>query len=428
MKLARITNVQEEPFDMIGSILQSAEDLSLMNDAIYEIENISHTLEMYELITDTIKARGGVSKSLEIMFGENFTSAHSMEAEANNEKEIWTVRLWEWIKNLWKRFWTWLKGLFGFHDKEEKTDEAFVKKLEALPENAEVEITVEPEVVEQTVLALEAATDTVEEEVTQVEKQAQMLQEKVDDVKTVVKEEARKNLEVLEKKCEELKDAAAQDNPAGNAARVEVRQTARKVGKKAAIALAQKCQKVRAKKNSAQKKICAKVGSSVLMGEIKKSEEEGKISADAAKAMREDVTYVTKKAQKLEEAGKKLKPDTFIRVTGGNASLVNDINDNIEKAQSVDEVRAQVIRGLKQKGYTFKKINLELVANAEKFATGKGWEFYQTDGQPYSKSPEYQKVEKKKKLDKLADALRKYFCKEDVMHMIEVASKMDLKY
>lgn len=427
MKLARITNVQEEPFDMIGSILQSAEDLSLMNDAIYEIENISHTLEMYELITDTIKARGGVSKSLEIMFGENFTSAHSMEAEANNEKEIWTVRLWEWIKNLWKRFWTWLKGLFGFHDKEEKSDEAFVKKLEALPENAEVEITVEPEVVEQALLVYEAAIDTIEEEVTQVEKQAQMLQEKVDDVKSIVKEESRKNMEVLEKKCEELKEAAAQDNPAGNAARVEVRQTAHKMGKKSATDLTLKCNRVRAKKNSAMKKICDKVGKSVLLDEIKKSEAEGKISSEVSKIMQDNVNYVVKNAQKLEKGGKVFKPDTFMRVVGGNSVLVDDINDNIEKAQSVDEVRAQVIRGLKQKGYTFKKINLELVANAEKFATGKGWEFYQTDGQPYSKSPEYQKVEKKKKLDKLADALRKYFCKEDVMHMIEVASKMDFK-
>ncbi len=438
MKLTRITNIQKsddyEYFDMNEALLQSAENLTDVYEAINELTEISNTVEIYDLITTTIKTCGGVTKSLESMFGENFSSAASMEAEAEEQKENWLVRFAKWLSSLYNRFWTWLKGLFGIHDKEEEEDDRFIRDLEALPEDAEVEMTVEPEVVMEAAKAVEDASDALEIEAakevkllpapapTQVEQQAAAVNQKLTEVASSVSETTKQHLEVMEQKCEALKGRT------DNNANVERRQIARKVTKKMAVASAKAAKKARAKRNSALKQIANKTAQKQMVKEIEKAAEEGKITPEIAKVVKEEALYVTKKAVALDKSGKLLKPDSFIRFTAGQGALKDDIKEGAAAAGTVEELRTQVIRGVDQKGRAFLKKNKEIVEEAEKIAQSKGWALYQTDGTPVSKTDDFAKLNNREKYEKLRESLRRYFCKEDLMKAIDFASKFEERH
>ena len=96
-----------------------------MEEFIDESRKIDIGLEMYSEICDVIEKCGGVTPALEHMFGENFSSAASMEAEATAEKEAWYKRLWQWIKDFFAKLWAWFKSWF-------QTRDGMIKKLNEL--------------------------------------------------------------------------------------------------------------------------------------------------------------------------------------------------------------------------------------------------------------------------------------------------------
>lgn len=87
-----------------------------LNDLFEEGVKIAQSYEMYTLIVDTIEKSGGVTKSLEAMFGENFTSVDTMKDEASNEAFEWAEKAWNWIITFFKKMWAWISSLWTSTD------------------------------------------------------------------------------------------------------------------------------------------------------------------------------------------------------------------------------------------------------------------------------------------------------------------------
>lgn len=101
-----------------------------LQDFIEAGNKIDSSLEIYSMICSTIESCGGVTPTLEHMFGENFTSVASMEAEASAEKDAWYKRLWQWIKDFFAKLWAWFKSWF-------QTRDGMIKKLNELKAKAD---------------------------------------------------------------------------------------------------------------------------------------------------------------------------------------------------------------------------------------------------------------------------------------------------
>lgn len=111
----------------MGEFFQQTQELQ---DFIEDGQKIDSSLEIYSMICDTIESCGGVTSALEHMFGENFTSVASMEAEASAEKDAWYKRLWQWIKDFFTKLWAWFKSWF-------QTRDGMIKKLNDLKAKAD---------------------------------------------------------------------------------------------------------------------------------------------------------------------------------------------------------------------------------------------------------------------------------------------------
>lgn len=101
-----------------------------MMDFVEEGNKIQYSFEIYSEICAVIEKCGGVTPALEHMFGENFTSTTSMEAEATAEKEAWYKRLWQWIKDFFAKLWAWFKSWF-------QTRDGMIEKLNELKAKAD---------------------------------------------------------------------------------------------------------------------------------------------------------------------------------------------------------------------------------------------------------------------------------------------------
>jgi len=86
-----------------------------LSDIQNEISDMDHSLEIYEAISDTITKCGGVTKSIETLFGENFSSAASMEAETFNRIKNGFSQFGKRVAELFRRFIEWLKSLFSIN-------------------------------------------------------------------------------------------------------------------------------------------------------------------------------------------------------------------------------------------------------------------------------------------------------------------------
>ena len=122
----KLTNDEE----IFQSLLDMTATEGEINDILSDIEETESSYEAYDAISNCIKACGGVSKSLELMFGENFSSAASMEVESITAKQGFFGKIVQWIKDFFAKLWAWFKSWF-------QTRDGMIKKLTELKEKAD---------------------------------------------------------------------------------------------------------------------------------------------------------------------------------------------------------------------------------------------------------------------------------------------------
>lgn len=104
--------VVDELIDQIN--LMKAEDE--LRASLEEVDVLLHTYHSLESIHQTIKAHG-VTQSIVYLYGENFSSMENdqtgdAEKEVDEKKQGVFKRIWEAIKNLFRKFIEWIKRLF----------------------------------------------------------------------------------------------------------------------------------------------------------------------------------------------------------------------------------------------------------------------------------------------------------------------------
>lgn len=119
MKLFK--SIESAPVDSpVVDLEQALLDLEIadieLTDLFEDGAKIAHSYEMYALIVDTIEKSGGVTKSLEAMFGENFSSVDAMQSEASAEAFEWAEKAWNWIITFFKKMWAWVSSLWTSTD------------------------------------------------------------------------------------------------------------------------------------------------------------------------------------------------------------------------------------------------------------------------------------------------------------------------
>lgn len=120
MKLFK--SIESAPADSpVVDLEQALLDLEIADIELTELfdegAKIAHSYEMYALIVDTIEKSGGVTKSLEAMFGENFSSVDAMQSEASAEAFEWAEKAWNWIVTFFKKMVAWISSLWASTDK-----------------------------------------------------------------------------------------------------------------------------------------------------------------------------------------------------------------------------------------------------------------------------------------------------------------------
>ena len=119
MKLKRCYSQAVEVAPSVGyeDLLLDFVYMNKLNEIAAEFSEMLASFETYTEIIDTIKKQGGVTKSIEVMFGENFSSVASMEAEAEENASKANEGLWEKIKTWLSTAWEWIKNLFTSNEK-----------------------------------------------------------------------------------------------------------------------------------------------------------------------------------------------------------------------------------------------------------------------------------------------------------------------
>lgn len=104
--------VVDELIDQVN--LMKAEDA--LRASLEEMDALLYTYQSLESIHQTIKAHG-VTQSIVYLYGENFSSMENdqtgdAEKEVDEKKQGVFKRIWEAIKNLFRKFIEWIKRLF----------------------------------------------------------------------------------------------------------------------------------------------------------------------------------------------------------------------------------------------------------------------------------------------------------------------------
>lgn len=97
-------------YEYLDSLIQFNNAATEVLDLCHELSGVVRTYSQLDAITKTIK-KHGVTQSLEALYGENFSGAASMEAEAEEAKKGLGQKLKAIIESLLKRiseFWKWL--------------------------------------------------------------------------------------------------------------------------------------------------------------------------------------------------------------------------------------------------------------------------------------------------------------------------------
>lgn len=97
-------------YEYLDSLIQFNNAATEVLDLCHELSGVVRTYSQLDAITKTIK-KYGVTQSLEALYGENFSGAASMEAEAEEAKQGLWGKLKKILEDLWNRlmnFWKWL--------------------------------------------------------------------------------------------------------------------------------------------------------------------------------------------------------------------------------------------------------------------------------------------------------------------------------
>ena len=133
MKLNRCYSQAVEVAPSVGyeDLLLDFVYMNKLNEIAAEFSEMLASFETYTEIIDTIKKQGGVTKSIEVMFGENFSSVASMEAEAEENASKANEGLWEKIKTWLSTAWEWIKNLFTSNEKIAAQLDELISKLQS---------------------------------------------------------------------------------------------------------------------------------------------------------------------------------------------------------------------------------------------------------------------------------------------------------
>lgn len=133
MKLNRCYSQAVEVAPSVGyeDLLLDFVYMNKLNEIAAEFSEMLSSFETYTEIIDTIKKQGGVTKSIEVMFGENFSSVASMEAEAEENASKANEGLWEKIKTWLSTAWEWIKNLFTSNEKIAAQLDELISKLQS---------------------------------------------------------------------------------------------------------------------------------------------------------------------------------------------------------------------------------------------------------------------------------------------------------
>ena len=133
MKLNRCYSQAVEVAPSVGyeDLLLDFVYMNKLNEIAAEFSEMLASFETYTEIIDTIKKQGGVTKSIEVMFGENFSSSASMEAEAEENASKANEGLWEKIKTWLSTAWEWIKNLFTSNEKIAAQLDELISKLQS---------------------------------------------------------------------------------------------------------------------------------------------------------------------------------------------------------------------------------------------------------------------------------------------------------
>lgn len=129
MKLASVKSCHRTEKLSIDDVLLDMQYSDCIQTICDEAIALAEAYEMYDLIIDCVNQTGGVSKSLELMFGENFSSSYSMEEEAKTEQAAAGEGFWEKVKAFFSNIWQWIKNLFSSNEKIAGQLDELIKKL-----------------------------------------------------------------------------------------------------------------------------------------------------------------------------------------------------------------------------------------------------------------------------------------------------------
>jgi hypothetical protein len=101
-------------------------------EASAELDKVMTSIEIYSEIGRTIQVCGGVTKSIEVMFGENFSSTASMEAEVMASIKSGFKKAWEWLKKMFGKIADFFRTLFSTTEGAKKR---FAEAIAALKAN-----------------------------------------------------------------------------------------------------------------------------------------------------------------------------------------------------------------------------------------------------------------------------------------------------
>lgn len=98
--------------DPVEALLDFQVKSQELDEVLEQLDKAIYSCEMFSMIADTINAQGGVTKSLEVMFGENFSAPANMYEEASKEAFEWAETAWQWVKDFFAKIIAWCRSLF----------------------------------------------------------------------------------------------------------------------------------------------------------------------------------------------------------------------------------------------------------------------------------------------------------------------------
>lgn len=106
----------ETTLNLAEEFVRAMDIANEMDELVDQMFELDYGYEIYSSIVDTIHSCGGVTKSLESMFGENFTSSDKMLEESSMEADGIISKAINTIKEFFRKLWAWFQSIFKGND------------------------------------------------------------------------------------------------------------------------------------------------------------------------------------------------------------------------------------------------------------------------------------------------------------------------